>query len=508
MKNLLIVNLDQDADILVSASFIQHYKNEGNTISFLTLASQASTVNSIQGLTNVYLVQLEEILKYKKHRIFSDLEMIRELANNMAPVQKIEWDEIINLSNSESAAYLVNCLSSKSKRGNRFTEQRTIFSDSDMGAWKGNKSLMSERSRLQELTGITPASLGALTGLGISEKSRSETVNIGIEINQASAENHLNQTTLKELIQGLTTFGYKAKVLLTNDKNLEKFVYELNEKLANTLEVVELNSKDITSQLHEFDLILSTTLNTKTTAEILGIKCLSLWTNLETLYRHRSGVGSYNLCVYPEKLALLRGDILSNTIISCVANNHQELMRLPEGVELYLSKEEDVLLPMSLHYNQGYFLRSLTEKALWREVHFQTWNDLKKYLKMIPDKELSQFIGKEKDALAVVAKSTLSAIRYLKNHTQGPNQVKELVNTLDLLINNRVDGATYFLLNLFKHRMDHLGATSKDDNILKTEKSLITLKNQLGSLTKILGDMAETINERRKIPYTKNYPTV
>jgi hypothetical protein len=70
MKNLLIVNLDQDADILVSASFIQHYKNEGNTISFLTLASQASTVNSIQGLTNVYLVQLEEILKYKNIEFF------------------------------------------------------------------------------------------------------------------------------------------------------------------------------------------------------------------------------------------------------------------------------------------------------------------------------------------------------------------------------------------------------------------------------------------------------
>ncbi len=183
-------------------------------------------------------------------------------------------------------------------------------------------------------------------------------------------------------------------------------------------------------------------------------------------------------------------------------------MRLPEGVELYLSKEEDVLLPVTYHYNQSYFLRSMTEKALWREVHFQTWNDLKKYLNMIPDKDLSNYIGKEKDALSVVAKSTLSAIRYLKNHTQGPNQVKELISTLDLLMNNRVDGTTYYLLNLFKHRMDHLGATSKEDNILKTEKSLITLKNQLGTLTKILGDMAEIINERRKIPYTKNYQTV
>jgi hypothetical protein len=183
-------------------------------------------------------------------------------------------------------------------------------------------------------------------------------------------------------------------------------------------------------------------------------------------------------------------------------------MRLPEGVELYLTKEDDVLLPISYHYNQSYFLRSITEKALWRESHFQSWNDLKKYLNMISDKDLSNYIGREKDSLSLVAKTTLSAIRYLKNHTQGPNQVRELLNTLDHLMNKRVDGSTYFLLNLFKHRMDHLGAISKEENVLKTEKSLITLKNHLGCLTKILGDMAEIINERRKVPFSKNYQSV
>ncbi|MFZ4713001.1 MAG: glycosyltransferase family 9 protein [Bacteriovoracaceae bacterium] len=504
MKNILIVNLDQDGDILLLASVIEALKKEQANVSILTLASHSETVKNLTGVEKTYLLQLEEILKYKKHRIFSDLEMLRELSQNLEPIRNLEWHEVINISSSEAAAYLVNCFKTKLIRGLSYTPERTLYSDSDMGIWTTGPTLFSERERQNDLSGRKIENLGTLQGNSNHLVENAKTF-IGIELTSASQSHHLNLNILSELIQKLKLNPKnEVKVIYSAEDHLEKLLYELSDKLQGQLEVIESSKIDLSSLVSSFHLILTSSADLKTAAEINQVKTLALWTNLKILYRQRSGVNSLNLYVSTDGIAVLKGESLATIMETQLSGKNGELTRLPKGLEIYQTKEDGMMLPLSLAFNQAVYMKMIMEKALWKETHYQSWIDLKKYLSAIPDKELSQFIGQEKEALSVVVKSTLSAIRFLKNHEQGPNQVKELMATLDLLMNKRMDGATYFLLNMFKHKMEHLAATSKEDTLIKTEKALIILKNQLSTLTKILGDMAETINERRKLPSSKS----
>lgn len=498
MKKHLIVSLDLEADVLALKPIIEALSTEAQ-VSLMTIDRHGKMAKTLSKLEHVYLIQLEEISKYKKHRIFSDLEMFRELANNLEAAMKVEWDEVINLSNSESAHYLVNCFKAKEYKGLRYTKERTLYSDQQMGAWIQGPTSFSQTEINWELSGRknkwspTPA-----------PRHEIKTWKVGIELASSQAKNHLSLSTLKELIESLLKNPQvEVKVIATPSFKQEKYFYELNEKLGHKLEIFEQDAETMATEVSQFNYIFSTSKTLKTACAEQGIYNLSLWTNINDLYKEHTGENSLSLLIGTDTLALLKGESLASIVHHHMNGHYQEYLRLPPGIEVYTAKADNMLIPLSYHYNKTAYLSMLMEKALWREVNYQSWIEMKKYLKGISDRDLSSFLNREKESLSVVVKTSLNAIRYLKNHEQGPGQVKELMSALDLLMNKRKEGATYFLLNLFKHRMEHLGATDKEDNLIKTEKALITLKNQLSTLTKILGDMAETINERRKLPLSK-----
>ncbi len=501
MTNTLIVNLEKNLDLNMLAATAQTYAIAKKTqVSLLVLDEVKTAQNATDMVEKIFTINLQEMVKCSKHRIFSNFEMVNELQKDLNVINQNNWDEVINLGEDEASLYLVRCLQTKLLKGKFYNDNRIIYSSNLMAQWRKQHSFLHQQICMND--GLEIASI-------IEEaNAEAEVINTkryALELASGQHVTPLSYECLVELVQGLTYIkNDKIDLIVREEERQTKLIMDLQERFPQNLSIVEASISQLKNVLKGYDLVICQSHYFKTLCDQNGVTSFTIYHDYQSLYQNCSlNPNSLSLYLNKADVPFIKGAELIQCINFAFIKGKVTANLDLETLELYRLNNKQILVPISKNYNVGLYLKMILEKGLYREVQYQTWLEYKTELTIISDRELATFIQDEKESLSLVVKNTLNAIRLLKNfeHTQG--NVKELVTYIDRLMNERSkDSATNYLLDLFKHQMEHLDASSREDNLIKTEKALINLKNHLQTLTRILGDMAETINERRKAQFS------
>ena len=108
MKNVLIINLRRLGDLYSTGHLINSIKQNDPTIavSMLIYKEFENITRSLGNIDQFFFIDRKKITALKKNPIFSPALAIEKFHNDLADIQQINWDQIINYSNDKIATYL------------------------------------------------------------------------------------------------------------------------------------------------------------------------------------------------------------------------------------------------------------------------------------------------------------------------------------------------------------------------------------------------------------------
>ena len=116
MKNILIINLDQEAGILSMAHIIGAIKNKypEAAISLLVFKQSSESAKILKSIDHIFTLDDKKILSLLKNKIYHHGLAMNYLSSILASVEEIKWDYIYNYSQNPLSSHLTSFLTENS----------------------------------------------------------------------------------------------------------------------------------------------------------------------------------------------------------------------------------------------------------------------------------------------------------------------------------------------------------------------------------------------------------
>ena len=118
MKNILIINLKRNGDILYMAHTINSIKHKYPDIKVSTLVFEEfkKSATLLRKIDRIFCINRKRIVSMLKNKIYSDHFAINELYSVLSSIDRLKWDCVFNYSNDKISSHLTSFLTNETQR--------------------------------------------------------------------------------------------------------------------------------------------------------------------------------------------------------------------------------------------------------------------------------------------------------------------------------------------------------------------------------------------------------
>lgn len=516
MKNILILNNGTSHDLIASSHLISSMKKEdSNTnIEVVTFEEHRDLSVVINNVTQFHYLDSKTISSIIENPLYSDAFAINKFTEVISPLAAQKWDEIINYSNDNISAYLMNAIGASEKVG-AYINQSGAPKCSDK--WSIFQNYVASGVTRQPIDKVTIRNHMAKTpihsdiekiknnpdyavvaGQNFSRirlmKGSPATFIVGINLEAGYDGYGIEMDTYIDIIETLEESNDYKPVLLLNGKNYQRQIAnDLNKHFNDNLISINIESIALPAVLSNLDSIISASNDQLAVADAMETRCIELRdfsgkTFTPTIFNPD------NYVIYVKEERTLASDILlglneefgtelpidfmtsTNPVYKTVNDNFGNFQTQIRG-DLNIQQE------LRYHVERSFFYNCLG---------YEKNSELIEHIRQNTEKDtLSEYIINLKSELTSTVKILLATLRSLKSVKNSESGLNSFITYLDNLIAvGKENTIVSSIIRNFEGRVENINANDIDSNIKAIETNLFELKSELQMLTNYMSELA------------------
>lgn len=525
MNNILLLNLGTDKDILLSSHLISSFREEypNSNISLLIYKDQEHLAKLLNGVYKIFTIDADFIQKVMENPLYSDAFALNQFANDIEEVSKTHWHKIINYSNDNASAYLMNTFTTDQVIGTYINERGTAQTTD---TWSTYQNYVMTRMNRRTLSLASVRNHMAMTPnysdvekvkidqeyLFIANQNfnRIRQMNggnaryvIGINLEVGYDGNAIDEGCIREILEAIEeSEDYKA-VLLTSGKSYQKeIVNRLNAHFNNSLVSINVDSAAISSVISNIDALVSTANNQMMVADALEVRLIEIKDLSQGQFITPTTENEGNYVIYKSQQGAIASDILlalneifeTELPVTVMNSEHPTYVSIQDDYGVYFTQIRGELN-----------ISSEIDYHLSRSIHFEILGypkneELIKHIRENTDRaEITKYTNNVKTELTEAVKILLSTLRSLKGANSSKTNLNNFITYLDQLMNMGAnDTIVGSVIRLFEGNIENITSTSADDNMKDIETNLFALKSNLQVVTNVISDLMEEKSTTQK----------
>lgn len=536
MKKILIINLRRLGDVFSTAHLINSLCAKGESqVSLLTYKESSKAAANLKNVTNLYQIDRKEIINLKTNKLFSDGFAFEQFFNQIEPIKRQEWDQIINYSNDTVGAYLCSYLKDSARviTGVHFGSERSIITQ---GEWEllfndvlpivkyapvhfvdcYHKMTGTEVSKNGEKIRTRPdyneAAFNHINNIRRAHNTREHNSKIiGIQLKTADITKDIPENILHDFMNLIKTNSELIPLILIAPTDEERRAAEAFNKVHNNeLIVVEADLIAIASILMNIDLLVTPDTAIKHIADLTDTPVIEISLGHAPFLKQ----GSYS------KESLILTDVISNREFirnknSTYATNitAQDILvsvlyaltkirtikpRLSNDVTLYQGSFDQMGIrysPIAGTINAKIEIHRLISRQLICSMFGQSINTtLYQDVCNIDPTAAAAWTYLEKNAVTEVMKDLLGTLRAVIQSTENKKSSRDFVLNLGKLIAHvDNDCLVQIPVSIFKSKIESLNSKSQEENLKEAEVLLYELKADMQKILLCLKELEAQI---------------
>ncbi len=545
-NNVLFINLKRYGDIFSMGHTIQGMKkdNPNCNITLLVLKEFEKAAQALTDIDNILTIDREQILTYKKNKIFSDGLALNHFENEIHQVLKEHWDLVYNYSNDRVSTHITSILKSSSTKhiGIRFndycnveysSEWALLFNDvltelkySPMSFVDTYNAMLSTKICENGIALKTREEYNKTAHLNFSEIRRMEQGQeeikiIGIQLSASTNYKMIPRAELVALIDEIYMTPEYFPVLLgaPTDRDRE-LINSINSEFNNSLVSIEADFLALSSVLLNLDALITPDTSVKHVADLLRIPTVEISLGESPLFKQ--GTVNLNSVIITPTVSLrsfkkneversrelkdLNYKIKYTDIIGALRYTLNEIssfqdINLSSDITIYKPQKDNLgrfLMPIAGHSDENVELERICTRAL---IHQKTTKQddltLIDTILKFDTNLVNQWINLQKDLITETSKSLLSTLRAI---IQLTNEKSSMTNFLEALANlcefceTSSDFAKLPALR-FRSRLEALNTSDLRSSAKEVEALLYEYKSDIQFQVEVL----KTLQERMRM---------
>lgn len=525
MNNVLILNLGTDKDILLSSHLISSFKEEypNSNISILTYKDQEHVAKVLDGVFKIYTIDADFMQKVMENPLYSDAFAVNQFAKDIEDVSKTHWHKIINYSNDNASAYLMNSFTTDQVIGSyinnngaaQVTDQWSNYQNyvmTRMGRFpisvasvRNHMAMTPTYSDVEKIK-INPEYLFVAN----QNFSRIRQMNggnakhvVGVNLEVGYDGLGLDENCIREVIEALDESQDYKVVLLTSGKSYQKeMVNRLNAHFNNSLISINVDSGALSSVITNLDALVSAANNQMMIADALEVKIIEVKDDSTINFQSPSTENEGNFIIYKNQPEALASDII--LALNEMFETELPISALNSDNPTYLSIQDDY----GTYFTQVRGNLSIADEInyhLIRSIHFEILGypkneELIKHIKANTDSaDMIQYCNSVKGELTEAVKVLLSTLRSLKGAGTSQTNLNNFISYLDELMNmGTKDTIVGSVIRMFEGQIENINSSSAEENMKDIETNLFTLKGHLQIVTNVMSELMDDKNVNEK----------
>lgn len=498
MKQTLIINLDKNQNPYTVSSIAATLKYlESTQVHLLTLESFKDEYASIKEIQKIYVLNDQELKKLLSHRIYSSFQALDKMIQFINEINENNYYNIINLSNSELAAWISSSISQKTVGITKTNLQTT--NASNIYYWLNqDQNYLNQKELLWSALDLADSRcrFSAKDDKEIEEftknlfkfykhESNIQKKLIGIEVSGEEIVNALSIQTLKDFAEELIQNKNLVPVFLVNrGKNANKLAFQLHEEFDRRALIINLNARTAPFILKELNLVLSCSHNLKDLADELSLPQIWITTNHQSTFTsHPLTERSIVFNTEAKYIPLLNSKDLVNLTNYILTNKsvfEEETESFISLNEVVIIENKPILLPLNSNFIASDLYSYVFENCYWLRNYGKETKGIDKVLKLVDSKTIHQISESHRTNLEEILALCLNSLRTLKASRNNKFAAKEFYQSVDALMS--YSGSVSIarsLISKFKFDAENISGNSLEENIQKTEHILLEMKNRL-----------------------------
>ena len=536
MKKILIINLRRLGDVFSTAHLINSLTANGeNQVSLLTYKESSKASHLLKNVNNVFEIDRKELITLKTNKLFSDGFAFEQLFNQLSPIKKQEWDQIINYSNDVVGAYLSSYLKNSCKQviGVHYNAQRNVVMQNE---WEllfndvlpvvkyapihfvdcyhkmAGSTLVKDGEKLNTNPKYNEMAFNSINAVRKAHSSiEGQCKAIGIQLKTADASKDIPEATLHELVDLIRSHEELIPFLLIAPNDDERRMAEnFNNAHNNEVVVVEADLQAMASVLMNLDMLITPCTAIKHIADLTETPVLEVSLGHAPFLKQ----GSYS------KESLILTDVISNReftkanapsqtsitaldIMSCMlytlTRSKSIKPRLSNNVTLYQSSFDQMGIrytPIAGTVNTKIEIHRLMSRQL-----INTWFEQNPDMHICRDvcnldlHAATEWTNTEKAVVTNVMKDILGTLRSLLQSSESKKSSKDFIMNLGKLISHiQSESLVQIPVSMFKSKIEAINVKTFEENTKEVEMLLYELKSDMQKILQCLQELEVQIN--------------
>ena len=545
-NNILIINLKRYGDIFSMGHTVQGIKrdNPNCSITLLVLKEFEKAAQALTDVDTILTIDREQILTYKKNKIFSDGLALNHFENEIHHVTKEHWDLVYNYSNDRVSTHITSILKNNSTKhlGIRFndycnveysSEWALLFNDvitelkySPMSFVDTYNAMASTKISEDGIALKTREEYNKTAHLNFSEIRRMEQGQeeikiIGIQLSASTNYKMIPRGELVALIDEIYMTPEYFPVLLgaPTDRDRE-LINSINSEFNNSLVSIEADFLALSSVLLNLDALITPDTSVKHVADLLRIPTVEISLGESPLFKQ--GTVNLNSVIITPSVSLrsfkkaeversrelkdLNYKIKYTDIIAALRYTLKEIssfkdITLSHDITIYRPKSDNLgrfLMPIAGNTDESVEIERICTRAL---IHQKTTKQddltLIDTILEFDTALVNHWINQQKDLITDTSKSLLSTLRAIIQLTNEKSSMTNFLGALATLCDFCETSSDFAKLPAlrFRSRLEALNTSDLRSSAKEVEALLYEYKSDIQFQVEVL----KTLQERMRM---------
>lgn len=528
MKKHLLIALENSNSLLMAAKTAQHIikKYPRDTIELLTFESLKKVAQTINGIQQIHTIDCQKINQTIDGQYYSDMHALNTFISPLSPLLEVSWEQVINCDASKVSASLTSVFVTKDqckfvgsrmgRKGNRISADLWSMIGSTLRDIM-NCQYISSTDILHQSFRTTPSEECNYINLNedltsrafqMLQKIRSANPSncrlIGVPLFNAHQDNTFTFERVIETIGSILDDAELFPIILTSTNDRDRvFARQVSKEFANSLLMLEVDSKSLPASLVNLDAIIGGTSHALALADILGTPLLRICSDTSSMLNLSPSSNNQLSIITSQSTAsaTIASDI--HTSIKHLLGDSPALDSISLSSALYTFKKDDfgtyayqVAGRDQQQFNlQYHMMRSFISLYSNRPIAIEKSIDFAN----VELNVLTSWAQTERNAITLASRDLLGTLRSLLRTQKDRRFIGEFIQSLDKLFKHGDEkNIASLCCNFFRARIDGIEEANYEANIQLMEKALYQLKDDLQAAIGMIKNIEDFAQEQSK----------
>lgn len=515
MKNILVINFGKENEIITSSYLIGALKenNPHAHIHLLTYSAHVEFAKTLNGIHTIHTIDSDLIQNILKNPLYSDAFAVNSFMDIIAPIQSLEWEQVVNYSNDQVSSFLISAINAKEKSGTYINHYGVAQTDDKWSLYQNYVASGMSRAAIDKVTirnHIVKAPFSYQSERFVNNpdytmvasqnfsriramKGTNQAFVVGISLAAGFDGHQMTTEQYADLIEAIEESDDCKAVLLLDGKNYQReLANELNYQLGNSLVSINVDTVALPSVLSNIDMFVSPANHQLAMADAMDVKCIEV-RECNANHLRAQSIASENYLIYAKEDKTLVSDILlaineeygTQLPVTSLSSTNPTYKVLHDDYGPFMTQirgEINIKHELRYHIERSYFLQILG---------YDQNAELFEHIRENTDQEvLGSYIQELKSELTSTVKVLLATLRSLKGVKSSKTNLQSFIGYLDTLMSaGKTDSTVGAIIRYFEGQIENIQETDVDSNMHTIENRLFELKSNLQLLTNIMSDL-------------------